>query len=631
MTTSIDNYDGNSFISSPALDDGKRKVSLSRRALDSRKSLRTFDTDSNREQPIEPVDQREFCVHLNSLHEINSKTFNPSNAFKYNFINKIDAFLLAREMIDFKVIALSIDAGTKLYESKVGVVFSNTQKISSSLSMATNEQNAANFDDGIFDNDFGENNERVRRKKQRKNIKTIAANIESLNGKPETNIEIDPLFHHLSAAFDVGNVNSLLMANLSVNPHGTMLLDSKASLDFDPLPNVDSHLVKFPFLKPETAFEHPYIGRFCRNFEFLRRDIDIEPEELSSQRPIDTDTNLNFDFDINANVDDIHEPEELNFDDYVNSSIINESIANDNDSDTEDILKFLPKADEMKNQFFNREFLQKKFQNFVRYRNLNKTAARAKRRKAVHVAEDFNIVNKDLDKKFKLSSSSHFQDQTISKWINSAKEKFMDEIQRNFLKNDRIRSCFTINYDFHGLVEDNKRKNMDDDYDDGIIHEAFDDHVDETIRQHSDFNFDDDLAEERPAFDLDADTEPVNLDSEPSHVDALDIDYAKVAKKVDIKRVKSSMWSLIKQATVTDPITEEQVQSINTQSENDSQRNFSFFKLRQNLPFTLRQNLNENLSTPISFVALLHLCNEKNLKLTPDELSDFQIDAPILY
>ena len=125
----------------------------------------------------------------------------------------------------------------------------------------------------------------------------------------------------------------------------------------------------------------------------------------------------------------------------------------------------------------------------------------------------------------------------------------------------------------------------------------------------------DDFIDERPAFNLDLDTEPINnLDTEqPHHVDALDIDYAKVAKKVDIKRVKSSMWSLIKQATVSDPITMmDDIQSIQTPSDNgSSQSNFSFFKLRQNLPFTLRQNLNENLSTPISFVALLHLCNEK--------------------
>ncbi|KAH9418289.1 hypothetical protein DERP_010155 [Dermatophagoides pteronyssinus] len=644
MATSEDFFGGNSFISSPSVnDDGKRKVSLSRRALNSRKSLRTFETDPDHEQPIEHIDQQEFGVHLNSLHEINSKTFNPNNAFSYDFISIIDAFLLRRENIDFKMIAMSIDAGTKLYESKVSVVFSNTQKISSSLSMATSEQNAANFDDGLFDNDLGENNARTRRKKQRKNIKTIAANIETLNGKPDTNIEIDPLFHHLSAAFDVGNVNSLLMTNLSVNPHGALLLDSKASLDFDSLPNIECRSMKFPFIKSEYAFEHPYICRPCMNFEFLHRDIDIEPEELTSQRQIDTDTNLNFDFDINANVDDIQEPEELNFDDYVNSSIINDVTVNDNDTGTENILKFLPQANEMDNQLFNREFLQKKFQNILRYRTLSRkdrSAPRPKRQKIAPVAFDYlNIVHNDRDKKFKISSSSHFQDQTVSKWISSSKEKRLDEIQRNFHSNNKFCSFLTMNFDFYASLENNnknKRKiNTDDYYDDGISNDGgFDEHADETIRHQTNFDFnDDDFIDERPAFNLDLDTEPINnLDTEqPHHVDALDIDYAKVAKKVDIKRVKSSMWSLIKQATVSDPITMmDDIQSIQTPSDNNggSQSSFSFFKLRQNLPFTLRQNLNENLSTPISFVALLHLCNEKNLKLTREELSDFLIDAP---
>lgn len=42
-----------------------------------------------------------------------------------------------------------------------------------------------------------------------------------------------------------------------------------------------------------------------------------------------------------------------------------------------------------------------------------------------------------------------------------------------------------------------------------------------------------------------------------------------------------------------------------------SQKPFTFFDLKQNLPGYLNSNLNENLSVPISFVALLHLCNEK--------------------
>lgn len=624
MATSKDIFEGNSFISSPNInEDGKRKVSLSRRALDSRKSLRTFEADpDDQEKSIERrVDQKEFGVYLNSLLEINSKSFNPNNAFSYNFISNMK-FILPNDNVDFKMIGMSIDAGTKLYESKVDLVFSNTQKISSSLSMATAEQNDANFDDGLFDNDFGENNDRARRKRQRKNIKTIAANIESLNGKLETNIEIDPLFHHLSAAFDVGNVNSLLMANLSVNPHATMLLDSKASLDFDSLPNIESCTIKFPFLKPEYAFEHNYISRPCMNFEFLRRDIDIEPEELSSQQQqqqFDTDTNLNFDFDINANVDDIHEPDDVNFDDYVNPSIMSESIANESDSDSENILKFLPRAEEMNNQFFDGEFLKKTFRNVARYRYLNrnkKSAVKPKRQRAAHIAHDFSIKHTDFVKKFKISSLSHFQDQTVSKWISSADGRTLCEIQRNYKMNDKTRSCFTIDYNFHGLIE-NKNSNRRDnnDYnDDGIMNNEFDGdhHMDETIRQQTDFDFDNDLAADR--FNLDLDTEPINLDSEPSHVDALDIDYAKVAKKVDIKRVKLSMWSLIKQATVTtSPIMDEEISSNNTSSSDigDSQKNFSFSKLRQNLPFTLRQNLNENLSTPISFVALLHLCNEK--------------------
>ena len=57
----------------------------------------------------------------------------------------------------------------------------------------------------------------------------------------------------------------------------------------------------------------------------------------------------------------------------------------------------------------------------------------------------------------------------------------------------------------------------------------------------------------------------------------------------------------------------------------------TFSSLRQILPNHIRANLNENLSLHTSFVALLHLCNDKDLALAPitaDDHSDFVIMKP---
>jgi len=48
------------------------------------------------------------------------------------------------------------------------------------------------------------------------------------------------------------------------------------------------------------------------------------------------------------------------------------------------------------------------------------------------------------------------------------------------------------------------------------------------------------------------------------------------------------------------------------------------------MPGKLPKNQSENLSVPLAFIALLHLCNEQNLALesTGDEFKDFTISRP---
>ncbi|CAB1322174.1 unnamed protein product, partial [Coregonus sp. 'balchen'] len=90
-----------------------------------------------------------------------------------------------------------------------------------------------------------------------------------------------------------------------------------------------------------------------------------------------------------------------------------------------------------------------------------------------------------------------------------------------------------------------------------------------------------------------------DLVPEPHRVNKIEINYAKTAKKMDMKRLKNTMWNLL-----TDSL--EKTAKVN-------------FKV---LPLTMAQNL----SVPLAFVALLHLANEKNLELVKvDDMSDIII------
>uniref|UniRef100_A0A669D264 Condensin complex subunit 2 n=1 Tax=Oreochromis niloticus TaxID=8128 RepID=A0A669D264_ORENI len=96
-----------------------------------------------------------------------------------------------------------------------------------------------------------------------------------------------------------------------------------------------------------------------------------------------------------------------------------------------------------------------------------------------------------------------------------------------------------------------------------------------------------------------------DLVPEPHRVNKIEINYAKTAKKMDMKRLKNSMWTLLTDSpekptegveTVEKPeVCGEKVFSQTTKT------------LLQRLPNTMAQNL----SVALAFVALLHLANEK--------------------
>lgn len=111
-----------------------------------------------------------------------------------------------------------------------------------------------------------------------------------------------------------------------------------------------------------------------------------------------------------------------------------------------------------------------------------------------------------------------------------------------------------------------------------------------------------------------------DLVPEPHRVNKIEINYAKTAKKMDMKRLKNSMWTLL---TDSPEKPKEEVETVE-KPEVCGEKAFSQTtkSLLQRLPSTMAQNL----SVPLAFVALLHLANEKNLELVKvDDMSDIII------
>jgi len=121
-----------------------------------------------------------------------------------------------------------------------------------------------------------------------------------------------------------------------------------------------------------------------------------------------------------------------------------------------------------------------------------------------------------------------------------------------------------------------------------------------------------------------------NLVAAPKMVDkaALQIGYAKTAKKVDMKRIKHVAWSILTQEKENQsgsPDKQKDQDNVEKRKEVEETQFTSLYKtLKQ--PTRLPKTMSDNLSVPLAFIALLHLCNEESLQLIPSEsLDDFKI------
>lgn len=95
----------------------------------------------------------------------------------------------------------------------------------------------------------------------------------------------------------------------------------------------------------------------------------------------------------------------------------------------------------------------------------------------------------------------------------------------------------------------------------------------------------------------------------PEKTEKINIAFARRAKVVDMKELKSCSWTLINNKHASDPA-----------------HNPTFSETLKDLPKYLTRKTAENMSMPLAFYAILHLCNDKNLLLTQDtNIKDFVI------
>ncbi|XP_013098760.1 condensin complex subunit 2 [Stomoxys calcitrans] len=112
----------------------------------------------------------------------------------------------------------------------------------------------------------------------------------------------------------------------------------------------------------------------------------------------------------------------------------------------------------------------------------------------------------------------------------------------------------------------------------------------------------------------------------PSQVTKIIVPFAKRAKVIDMKNLKRSCTVLL-QKQFKQPVRDEEIPSHPIPKQEQYQSGVgSFHEIYDHLPEILPKAMAESLSTSIAFYSVLHLANEFDLRLIPEEdLKDFKI------
>jgi condensin complex subunit 2 len=121
-------------------------------------------------------------------------------------------------------------------------------------------------------------------------------------------------------------------------------------------------------------------------------------------------------------------------------------------------------------------------------------------------------------------------------------------------------------------------------------------------------------------------------------VDKIQVGYATVAKKVDVKRLKKDLWNELERTfqqrdpveqlhndTDDEELKEEEPEDLSVTPKNNKEDGpLSFQTTVQDLQTTQTQG---DVSLPFYFICILHLANEKGLELESRGLEDFVIHS----
>ncbi|KAM6331364.1 condensin complex subunit 2 isoform 3-T3 [Alca torda] len=614
-------------------------------------------------------DHYSTCIKLSTENKITTK-----NAFGLHLIDYMTEILKQKdtELTNFKIAAGTLDASAKIYAVRVDAVHADAYKVLGGLGRDSSP--TKNVDSPEGDSSEPEAVKRVQTKKKH-SFKTIEQNLNNINvSEANRRCEIDPMFQRTAASFDECSTAGIFLTGLRTqNCHSELLFDSKIvplpSSETLTLPNSDPVKVMDLKLLLVQCIEKRPICTSLAGFQFTKWDAESHDESVSAL--LDKFKKSDQVFDINAEIDsDVEDCVPTLPNDDFHSDSPRSTAADKIGEFTENLNSFgtvhqskRTDADPFVEGDIGSMCLHLSMKpgeySYFSPRTLSMWAGPEHWRfKPRHKSADANSEKGTKKRSTKKAFEINF-DEDIDFETYFRKTKASVTLAKSILESENVKSTtlpLDFNYDPNNILQlflkptvklcRTSKPNSSLDHEDEIGEYDYNNPNDTSnfcpALQTADSDDDNDPVQfmgQMGEFNLTAHPEDqefnrcvgdanittygeLNLIAEPQKVNKIAIQYAKTAKKMDMRRLKKSMWDLL---------TDEQKKETAAEMEDAEKEEDTsvvagekvFSSITKELLHRLPSVMAKNLSIPLAFACLLHLANEKNLKLEgTEDLSD---------
>ncbi|KYM97351.1 PREDICTED: condensin complex subunit 2 [Cyphomyrmex costatus] len=578
------------------------------------------------------------CIQLNAENKINVK-----NAFSLEMIDFMTYMIKKQDanMSNLQVASTSLDVSTKIYGYRVDNVHMEILKMAGGLDKQVMENMEQNLEEQAEAVQEDAENVEVRKKKKKKSKQKIFSTVEALRG----NIEIAKPMSTMIGEGDLQTSDMLYQAALPnhansgfyQHPYNDVLVDVLE----DKLQSQNNSDVKYVIPGIED-FLNLEICTSYSNFEFLDWSVENEPEQEIESND-DGEDRFQFDLDASVEHDDDPVPEPMNYFDIEHDDNENIQACFRKTIDRPVNIVEMPKNARASEYSFVQSSMSLhwagpshwKFWNFVKSSAAEgSTKVAYMQAKKKEKRKQFELVYDEtrdiIDAKFASSQSIKLHAKTAKAEWSTENLTLPEDVHYDITQGSKLylykrltiksansekenENVVTVADISDGERYDYNNPNDTLEYCPNIEQEVYDDYGRED--GNDDCNFDD-SANVLDSQGLIGD----NLVAAPKLVNKISIAYCLKAKKIDMRQLKKSLWTCLK-STNNAVIAEETLNETDTMKESKQ-----FSDVYKTLPKLLTKNNAEALSVPISFISMLHLANEKELKIcsVPD-LSDIII------